>query len=281
MQLRLRNKIIAKSKRVLRKINSAKASTAKLAAVKISADPSVDLPENAPRTSLPKQPTLWVPDQIQNEEAFLKIQTELTAVTRKYHIECAKHVLAAKSLTLEHHTKVFDALDSDFTKDLVALFEDTAISANDKTSIIDDAQAKYTVNRGTVIAEVETERIKFKREKENRKQKVADAKLKALESTDDKSLGKFWDKKMSQWENRHEITPKEPAMQELEENPELVDMQLNADFDKQVKKVAGPQPKNGKATPKTPVPPKKQGNSRNHKSGGKRKGNQRGGNTEN
>jgi len=43
MQLRLRNKIIAKSKRVLRKINSAKASTAKLAAVKISADPSVDL----------------------------------------------------------------------------------------------------------------------------------------------------------------------------------------------------------------------------------------------
>jgi hypothetical protein len=86
---------------------------------------------------------------------------------------------------------------------------------------------------------------------------------------------------MSQWENRHEITPKEPDMQELEDNPELVDMQLNADFDKQVKKVAGPQPKNGKATPKTPVPPKKQGNSRNHKSGGKRKGNQRGGNTEN
>jgi hypothetical protein len=82
----------------------------------------------------------------------------------------------------------------------MALFEDTAISHIDKTNIIHGAKTKYTVNRGTAIAEVETERIKTKREKEKNRQKVSDAKLKALESSDDRSLGKFWNKKMKVWE---------------------------------------------------------------------------------
>jgi hypothetical protein len=61
------------TKRTLRKINSAKASVAKLEAVEISADTKVDLPSNAPMSSLPKQPTLWVPIGIENEESLLKI----------------------------------------------------------------------------------------------------------------------------------------------------------------------------------------------------------------
>ena len=163
----------------------------------------------------------------------------------------------------------------------MALFEDTAISHIDKTNIIHGAKTKYTVNRGTAIAEVETERIKTKREKEKNRQKVSDAKLKALESTDDRSLGKFWDKKMKVWETRHEVTPKElPDMEEEgADDPGLLDMQLNADFDKQVKKVAGPKPKNGKATPTTPAPPTHRGKSQNHKRGGKRSGKQGGGST--
>ena len=101
---------------------------------------------------------------------------------------------------------MFDALDTNFDSDLKALFEDTAISQTDTATIIMDAAAKYKVNRATVIAEVETERITAMREKENRKQKATEAKLKALESTDDRSLGKFWDRKMKVWEDRHEVT---------------------------------------------------------------------------
>ena len=267
------------TKRVLRKINSTKASAAKLEAIEISADHKIDLPENAPKSSLPKPPTLWVPKEIQSQEAFVKIQSDLDQATRAYHIACTTGALKAKQIALVFHTGVFDALDTNFDSDLKALFEDTAISHADKATIITDAAAKYTVNRATVIAEVETERITAMREKENRKHKATEAKLKALESTDDKSLGKFWDRKMKVWEDRHEVTA---VQMDSDDSSGLADMQLNAEFDSQVKKVAGPKPKNGKAASTTPAPPaNKQGKNQNPKRGGKQKGKQGGASTKN
>ena len=84
---------------------------------------------------------------------------------------------------------------------------------------------------------------------------------------------------MKVWEDRHEVTA---VQMDSDDSSGLADMQLNAEFDSQVKKVAGPKPKNGKAASTTPAPPaNKQGKNQNPKRGGKQKGKQGGASTKN
>jgi hypothetical protein len=51
---------------------------------------------------------------------------------------------------------MFDAIDADFETDLMALFGETAINLQDNIAINNAAKTKYTVNRGIVIAAIET-----------------------------------------------------------------------------------------------------------------------------
>eukprot|EP01050_Picozoa_sp_SAG11_P017150 SAG11_NODE_2435_length_3365_cov_3.390386_1_plen_434_part_00 len=232
----LLDKFEVDTRRLLRKANAAHEAAERCTKLEVSEDPTVPLPEGAPKSSLPKPPTLHFPSELEGDEAAEAASLAALRAHRAYVIVLIRQIGAAKALVRDKHRSRLEELGKQFESDVNALF---------KTSLIPrDLVSAYKAQAMTLV---ETERIQWEIKKQNRKEELAAAKMQALQQTDERSLGKLWDRKMEMWAADKDIQPMVQPHQRAEDSDDEEEsarekLELNAEMDKTVMALS----KNGK-----------------------------------